>query len=431
MSYKTYPGRKIFPIKSETGCLLKWSWSTINFERSNSSSCHRTEYWPVDPDNFDQFHNLPQKIQARELMLEGQWPGHGCEYCANVEHSGGTSDRMMTLDRHHGLDKIPPELLQDPTATAVTPIILEIYFNNTCNLSCLYCFPSVSSKINDELRKFGDIQIDDFRMRFHTRVNDRYEKMVAALWKYLEDNNRYQILRHYQIAGGESLLQKELDDSLDFWAAHPNPSLTINLISNLMIPHHQFVKKMQKVEQLVNNEAIYMLELTASLDCWGDPQEYIRYGLDLATWQQNFEYMLDKEWCRLSVHSCVTALSIKTMPDLIEKINHWQSLRPDREIEHNFDVVIGTQNQVNGLHPSVFGSGVFDQDFDRIVKCMTGDTEIKRTTRNQMIGHANLIAKSTRQPERIQTLKKYLDEMDRRRGTNWKQTFAWLDRDWN
>ena len=429
--YKIYPGKKIFPIKSETACLLKWSWSTVNFEMGTSSSCHRTQYWPVDPDNFDQFHNLPQKIQAREAMLDGHWPGHGCQYCANVEQVGGVSDRMMNLERHHGLDKIPPELLQDPTATSVTPIILEVYFNNTCNLSCLYCSSNYSSKINDELRKFGDIRIDNFSMESHTHVNNRYEKMVSSLWKYLEENNRYQIIRHFQVAGGEALLQRELDQSLNFWATHPNPSLVINLISNLMIPHHQFVKKMQKVEELVTKECIYMLELTASLDCWGEPQRYIRHGLDLDTWQQNFEYMLDKEWCKLTVHSCVTALSIKTMPDLIEKIKQWQSMHPDREIEHNFDIVIGQQNRDNGLHPKMFGPGVFDQDIDRIVKCMPNETEKQRTVRNQIIGHAKVIANSPRQPDKIQTLKKYLNELDRRHGTDWKQTFAWLDRDWN
>jgi pyruvate-formate lyase-activating enzyme len=431
MSYQTFPGKKIFPIKSNTACMLKWSWSTINMETGSSSSCHRVNYDPIDPDNFADFHNLPAKVQAREAMIRGEWPGHGCEYCQNVENAGGVSDRMMTMERHHGLDKLPPELLNNPVATEVTPTILEVYFNNTCNLSCLYCGPSVSSKWNDELRKFGDIEIGNFRQKLHVSNNDRYEQMVNSLWQYLEENQRYKIIRHYQILGGESLLQKELDQSVDFWASHPNPSLTINLITNLMLPHHQFVKKIQKFESLVQQEAIYMLELTASLDCWGPQQEYARHGLELDTWQKNFEYMLDKTWCKLAVHSCISSLSIKTMSELIDKINYWNTFRaPDQEIEHNFDMVIGEKQRINGMHPANFGPGVFDQDFAKIIELMPVGTEKQRTNRDQMIGQAKFIANSQCRPESIALLQAYLDEIDRRRNTNWKILFPWLDQDW-
>ena len=34
-------------------------------------------------------------------------------------------------------------------------------------------------------------------------------------------------------------------------------------------------------------------------------------------------------------------------------------------------------------------------------------------------------------PENIAKLKQYLSELDRRRNTNWKLTFPWLDQDWN
>jgi hypothetical protein len=430
--YKSYPGHKIFPIKSDTACLLKWAWSTVSMETGTTSSCHRVDIDPIDPDNFGNFHNLPAKVQAREAMIRGEWPGRGCEYCSNVEKHGGISDRIMTMQRQHGLDKIPPELLTNPMATAVTPIVLEVYFNNTCNLSCVYCGPNLSSKWNQEILKFGKIKVQDFTVNPHVPNNPRYDRMVADLWQYLEQNDRYKTIRHYQVLGGESLLQKELDQSFDFWFTHPNPSLTINLITNMMIPHHQFVKKMQRVEELVNAEAIYMLELTASLDCWGPQQEYVRHGLDLETWQKNFEYMLDKSWCKLAVHSCISSLTIKTMPALIERINHWNSrMTGDREIEHNFDLTIGNQWKLNGMHPVAFGPGVFDKEFDQILELMPTNTEMQRTNRAQMQGQFEYIKNSPRQPNRIIALKQYLDELDRRRNTDWKMLFPWLDRDWN
>jgi hypothetical protein len=89
--------RVVFPIKSSTACLLKWSWSSIFFQSGTSASCHRTQNYPIDPDNFSSFHNLPEKIQARNKMLSGEWPGAGCEYCKNIEEAGGESDRKFLL----------------------------------------------------------------------------------------------------------------------------------------------------------------------------------------------------------------------------------------------------------------------------------------------------------------------------------------------
>lgn len=426
--YKTYPGYKIFPIKNDPACLLKWAWSTINMEYGTSSSCHRVQGNRIDPDNFDNFHNLPEKIKARKDMINGQWPGNGCEYCSKVEAAGRISDRQMTLSRHHGLDKIPPELYVNPLATEVTPTILEIYFNNTCNLSCVYCNSAFSSKWNQELLKFGPVKINDFEIPIHVTNNQRYDKMVQDLWNYLETNDRYKILRHYQLLGGESLLQKELDSSITFWKNHPNPALTFNIISNIMIPHELFVEKILKFQELVESECIYQLELTASLDCWGPQQEYVRYGLDLDVWTKNFEYMLNKSWIKLSVHSCMTALTIKTLPELIEKISNWSKSRPDDSpVDHSFDFVIGKEHKLNGLHPILFGPGVFDKDFEKILKVMPENNESQITAKNQMLGLAQYVKNSSKNSQRIATLKLYLDELDRRRSTNWRTVFPWLD----
>ena len=138
--------KQVFPIRTETSCLLKWSWSTVFLRQGKSSSCHRTDQAVIPIDNFESFHNLPNKIHAREMMLRGEWPQEGCQYCEKIESAGGMSDRQYQLHAGHDLDRTPRELLDDPTTTEVVPTILEIYFNNTCNMSCLYCGSHFSSK---------------------------------------------------------------------------------------------------------------------------------------------------------------------------------------------------------------------------------------------------------------------------------------------
>ena len=144
--------QQIFPIKSDTGCLLKWAWSSVYLNQGTSSSCHRTDQQPIPPDNFESFHNLPNKIEARQMMLRGEWPQGGCQYCEKIEGAGGMSDRQYQLHAGHDQDRTPHELFEDPTALEVVPTILEVYFSNVCNMACLYCaatsVPSGKKKTN-------------------------------------------------------------------------------------------------------------------------------------------------------------------------------------------------------------------------------------------------------------------------------------------
>jgi hypothetical protein len=122
---------KVFPIKTATSCQLKWTWSTIYLVDGTTASCHRTHHHKFNYDTFN-FHNTEEKLQDRQRMLQGQWPEQGCEYCRDIESAGGVSDRITNLD-FWTFDP-PKELQIDPSAVSVTPRILEIYFNNTCNL---------------------------------------------------------------------------------------------------------------------------------------------------------------------------------------------------------------------------------------------------------------------------------------------------------
>lgn len=88
-------------------------------------------------------------------MLKGEWPQGGCSTCKVVEDAGGWSDRQHNLEIR-GLT--PPELLRDPTALFVSPKIVEIFAQNLCNLSCVYCNGNLSSKIEQE-NKNSEISI--------------------------------------------------------------------------------------------------------------------------------------------------------------------------------------------------------------------------------------------------------------------------------
>jgi hypothetical protein len=415
--------KQVFPIKTDTGCLLKWAWSTVYLNQGTSASCHRTDQQPIPPDNFASFHNLPNKIEARQMMLRGEWPQGGCQYCEKIETAGGMSDRQYQLHARHDLDRTPHELFKDPTTLEVVPTILEVYFNNVCNMACLYCGSHFSTKWEEENRRFGVFTQGNVNFGHNTQSNPNYERMLADFWRYLEEKDRYKHIRYYQILGGEPFFQDEFDISMDFWESHPNPELTFNIITNLKVPPKKFQAYIDRFGKMVESGALKRLQITGSIDAWGPQEEYVRWGLDLAEWTENWEYLLDKDWVVMCVNSAVSALTIKTAPELVEKINEWNDRRnPWNPISYSFMSVMTPPEMV----PDIFGPGVFEQDFARLLAAMRERNPSEVSAKEHMRGIMKQIVAGPRNAERIADLKVYLTEIDRRRVTDWKLLFPWL-----
>ena len=395
---------KPFPIRSDTACQLKWNWSTVFLSTGETASCHRTNHHKFNTDKFD-FHNTPSKIADRQNMLEGNWPEKGCDYCINIEKAGGQSDRITSLD-FPGIHA-PVELDNNPIATQVTPRILEIYFDNTCNLKCVYCGPHFSSLWDAENIKFGDKAF---------KKDPKLQSNKQKLFDWLKINGHN--LTNFNILGGEPLYQRELEECLDLFEAHPAPELKLQIFTNLNAKLKYVQKVTERVKHLIDKGCLREFEVTASLDCWGPQQEYVRFPLNLKTWETNFEYLLGCEWINLIISSTITPLSVKTLPDLLTKIQDWNKVR----------TVYHYQNSVNGpgyMFIDIFGD-IFSEDFDRILDLKPENTPEEISSKNYMAG----IAKQSKSNEpnivEIKKLFNFLNTMDFRRKTNWRDLFPWL-----
>ena len=396
--------RKVFPIQTATSCQLKWAWSTVYLTMGTTASCHRTHQHKFDYDTFN-FHNTEEKIQDRERMLQGLWPEQGCEYCRNIESAGGASDRITNLDFWSFNQS--KELQFDPTTTSVTPKILEIYFNNTCNLKCTYCGPMFSSLWNDELARFGD---NTFTVDNNFKVN----KQKCFSW--LKEN--IQELHQLNVLGGEPLYQEEFDQLLDVLEQTPSPNMTLTFFSNLAVAQDKLIQKINRIEQLINKGHIKKLIITASLDCWGAEAEFARFPLNLKTWEKNFNYILDKEWITITIGSTITPLTIKSLFVLMEKINEWNKQRP----------VYWYGNSVN--HPDymfidMFGD-IFKEDFNRAIALMPNSLPEHQSVRNYLIGMRDQSSNTGINLTRIEKLYIMLETFDKRRNTDWRSVYPWL-----
>ena len=252
---------KFFPIKTETACQLKWNWSTIRLHNGVTSSCHRASLSNITADNFDSFHNTTEKIDARTLMLNGQWPTGGCEYCQKIESAGGTSDRMF----HAAIPNMAPsELDVNPLSTEITPTILEIYFDNVCNMSCIYCWDGFSSKIQQENVKFGRFEKAGIVIDNRAKKVDNIDLLTDRMWQWMKTHG--QSLKRFHVLGGEPFYQHQFDYCLAFFDKNPFPNLEFNVVSNLMISTERFKNNIDRIKQLVAEKKLKQFDLTVSID---------------------------------------------------------------------------------------------------------------------------------------------------------------------
>jgi hypothetical protein len=414
---------KPFPIRQGIPCQLKWNHSTVFLTMGTTASCHRVthDFYEIN-DGRMEFHNIEPKMEARKKMLRGEWPGRGCEHCKSTEDAGGHSDRMSHLDMP-GVTA-PKELKQNKNAVSVTPTQLEIYFSNTCNLKCIYCNSKFSSTIDNENRIYGEFLHGDKRnfgnnvyidgkIEINPNIEEDTNKLFSWLEKHIHELNKVMIL------GGEPFLQKETERMIQLLERTSNPKLTLVIFSNLTVDPVKVQGWLARTWQLVERSKLHNIQVVGSLDCWGPQAEYVRNGLNLKKYVENFEFILNKTRITPSINSAMTALTIPTLPALIQQMNTWSKTR-----EVYWSGMKAGDAGRPYLNPTIFGEAIIPLGLDKSIELFeTNNDPIKQAQLSNLKGIRTECANTD--PDQVQQklLKVYLQELDRRRGTNYANLF--------
>jgi organic radical activating enzyme len=416
--------KQYFPIKQEPACQLKWTWSTLWLTEGTTNSCHRCLRVPIDIDNFDNFHNVPHKINEREIMLSGKWPtkenggsGH-CTFCKSVEDAGGFSDR-----KHHLTipNLVPKELEHDKTATSVTPKILEVFMNATCNLKCTYCDTRDSTQLRSEALKYGALKdMDGIDIQGYKPVKNHPDsrKFFEKTLDWIERNGHE--LRRLHLLGGETFYQNELQEMLDTLKKIKNKHLELNIVSNLMVKQNTFENYIQQIKELILNKNIGRFDLTASIDGWGPEAEYARSGLKCDHWEKLFAYAVNQPWMIINTNQTITSLTVKSIPDLLKVIKRYRKINP--KISTHFSMV----TEREWMHPNSFGKTFWSKDVEKILEELPNDNYRDQIAKQYMQGTFSQIPEE-RNTKNIKMLKFVLDQLDKRRNTKWREVYPYLD----
>lgn len=414
---------KLFPITKGLPCQLKWTHSTVYLTDGVSASCHRVQGDPMEVRNGElNFHNIPAKLEARRKMLRGEWPGRGCEHCKHIEEVGGKSDRMVHLKLEG--TTAPPELENDLTAVDVTPRQLEVYWGNTCQQACIYCGAHFSSTIQQEEKRFGDFEQDGVSIKNNFKLNPNIKEHTELLFKWFKDHLHE--LHKIFVLGGEPFLQKETFRFIEFLEKGSYPDLTLVFFSNMNIEHERFKKWMSRLDVLQKSGRLDKIQIFFSCDALGPEGEYVRTGLDLKVAIKNFEYILHNTNIEQGINSALTVTAVPGMPPLVKYINECSKIKPIY-----WSMMKANQYEIGPmeyLYPGIFGKKINEWGLGEAVDLFDTNSRgnpdsVKVLYKNYMQGIMKEFQQREPSPKRQRQWKIYLDELDRRRGTDWKKIY--------
>lgn len=431
---------------SSSFCLAKWLQVTVHLQNGQTHSCHHpnTHKIPVDElaGNPTALHNTNFKKLQRKAMLEGSRPPE-CRYCWNIEDTPGNhvSDRHFKSHDSWAMphfDKVK-NLKWDQD---INPTYMEVSFSNICNFKCAYCAPHISSKWMEEIREYGPYPTSHSFNNLEwikkegklPILESEYNPYVEAFWKWWPE--LYKNLEVFRITGGEPLMTRNTFRVLEHVRDNPNPDLSLAINSNLGVPRQLIEKFADLVEDITENNKVKNFDLFTSLDTWGPQAEYIRYGLKFDYFWENLRYLLGRLGkIKITFMCTFNALSVSRFKEFAEGVIQLKrEFISDRRYSPT-PVLLDTSYL---RHPDHLSVKILTPDFSEkmadVVRYMEQrsdhnlgpnvgfyDFELEKMRRL----HAWM--KSPEVEPKLSRLRKdfylYVQEYDRRRGTDFLKTF--------
>ena len=435
---------------SSSFCVAKWKQVTMHLQNGHTHSCHHPRTHLVSLDEIEKnptaLHNSQYKKEQRKLMLNGERPSE-CDYCWKVEDQGDNlSDRIYKSTEQWAHPYID-DIVSKPWDDNVDPSYVEVSFGNVCNFKCSYCAPHISSQWMEEIEKYGAYPTTD---KFNNLEWIKSQKMmpipnkddnqyVEAFWKWWP--TMYKNLKHFRITGGEPLLNKNTFKVLDYIIENPNPDLEVSINTNLNPPVEVFDKFLEKVKIIIDEKKVKNFKLFTSAEAYGKQAEYIRYGMNYDEWLSNihkaFRVIPKIQFTVMSTYNILSLPSYnRFLNDILEIKNiygKYDNLRtpilldiPYLRFPEHQAIFIIKKDMLNMIYDQVthmyknleysHWSGTANQAFfefeaDKLKRIYYLARDHKENEQTN-ISRRNFVA--------------FIDEHDRRRGTNFLETFPEL-----
>lgn len=242
----------------------------------------------MEPDNKETVHThtpiqwLESKTiqDARTKFANNEWPT-ACIKCKTNEENGIQSMRQKPRPYGPGLSH------------------LDLRFGNSCNLSCIMCFPGSSSSLHYEHETLLSKGIESPWGTQRFQVYNWYDDDFGNRFANLDD------LREVYLTGGEPMMVKHLDKFLE--KLDSSVELRFNTNGTIINP--------KVYEQLKRFKSVNMC---LSIDGVGKVNDYIRWGSDWTTIENNILRLRELPNIDLSIGPTIQIMNALYYDELAE-----------------------------------------------------------------------------------------------------------------
>lgn len=257
-----------------------------------------------------------EKIEQVKLDLKNGVKNEHCNICWRNEANGIQSWRQIgnASDINNNIKKS-----------------IEVYLDNTCDLSCIYCSHKYSSKWTQEIahastkdKKFLQKVLNDDKFIATEKVNhiDIILDTITDVGKNSQPYEHYNII----LLGGEPLLspyQKKdvIDDivSAFYKETENNRFLTIGIVTNGNTPDLIIDRNIQTILDKKNKYPNIKFNVNLSMESVGETAEFIRFGLNWKQFLKNYKKYLKAEII-VGFSMTLNIVSFSNMPEFFETI---------------------------------------------------------------------------------------------------------------
>lgn len=434
---------------SPSFCLAKWNQVTLHLQNGHTHSCHHppTHKVPLAELEADPsaLHNTSHKKERRREMLGGTRPSE-CDYCWRIEDTGAISDRVLKSMSSWAAGDLEStsKLAWDAN---VDPTYVEVSFSNTCNFKCSYCGPTDSSMWRSEIsehgpypttNKFNDLKRIEAEGRLPYQVRDK-NPYVDAFWEWWPAMRGK--LQHFRITGGEPLLNKNTFRVLEDLIENPAPDLELSINSNMCVPADKMVQFLLLVERMEGK--VKKLKIFTSCEARGPRGEYARHGLKYDTWLLNVRaFLSDCSHVAFTVMSTYNVFSVTSYSEFLKDCLELRAEfpRPDGRCPLLVDIPylrhpqflaadIVTPDMLHYLRDSIHMMRMFEVPHGESHRGFLREETDKLKRIEGMIQ-----AKMREEPDEDfrahverSDFRSFVDEHDRRRGTDFCRTFPEME----
>lgn len=372
--------RKFFLFKQSTNfCAVPWNHAQI-YSNGMVRTCARGEIRDsLFENSLDQIVAGAEFSDLRNTLIEDRAHAN-CESCQNYHNQD-----------HHYLrghyNSIFRTVNQDYDRDEFRLHGIDLHWDNTCNLKCVYCNPVQSSSIAHE-------QKITFAKPKSQHLDSVIDAVIENQWNFKE----------IYFSGGEPMLIRR---NLEILSRLDNKHIPIRINSNIThaVEGNAFFEAISKFTNVL---------WTISAEAQFDRYNYIRSGSDWAQFVNNLERIKGLGH-GLRINSVWFVGSVSSLVDTIKYFMTQHGIT---------DITVNQLEKHSYLQARNAPPAVKQQALQRLDEFV--NSGVLPAGSNSYHNVMRCVEELKNEVEDHQGYKDYFDELDRRRGTNWRQALPEL-----